>query len=317
MPVILAVDLGKTSCRAALWVDEVRQHENVRSGAPGLAERNGAAVTLSTIRSTVSGLPTSTATHVVVGAAGALALPTEAARLGDALRAAFPGTHVAVTSDAVTSHAGALGGAPGVVLAAGTGAVAVGISVAGSVHVVDGAGPWLGDEGSGAWIGLAGLRAAQRATDRRGKSTALLGAAEQRFGDLAALPGRLGYGSEAAQTVAAFAPDVVRCAELGDQVADQIVAEAAAALAASTLAAARALSDNGPVSVAVLGGLTRIGNSLWSSWSREVSSARPRVEIRPARGDALAGARLLATTTSLPHEDLVQRWRATTEPDAT
>jgi len=43
------------------------------------------------------------------------------------LPARLPARMVAVTSDAITSHAGALGGKPGVVLAAGTGAVTVAI----------------------------------------------------------------------------------------------------------------------------------------------------------------------------------------------
>ncbi|MYS50866.1 ATPase, partial [Streptomyces sp. SID6013] len=80
-------------------------------------------------------------------------------------------------SDAVTAHAGALGGRAGVVLAIGTGSVAVGIGADGTYARVDGWGPLLGDDGSGARIGTAGLRAALRAHDGRGPATALLDAA--------------------------------------------------------------------------------------------------------------------------------------------
>ncbi len=221
-----------------------------------------------------------------------------------------------MTSDAITSHAGALGGAPGVVLAAGTGAVAVGVSAAGSVHIVDGAGPWLGDEGSGAWIGLAGLRAALRAHDGRTEPTALLAAARERFGDPGALPGRLADDAAAARTVAAFAPDVVRCAVLGDHTARDIVDAAAASLASTTCAAVRAVSADGPVAVAAIGGLTQLGEPLWSAWHRLITSGSQPVVVRPTLGDALAGAALLATTTSLPHESLVRRWRPSSPMDA-
>lgn len=56
----------------------------------------------------------------------------------------------------------------------------------------DGWGHLLGDCGSGAWIGRAGLEAAMRAYDgRSGGSAALLARAEKLFGPAAGLPGAL------------------------------------------------------------------------------------------------------------------------------
>ena len=286
------------------------------TGAPGLAAPEGAAAAITAISTAISKLSVPSMTHLVVGAAGALAAPLEATQVGDALRTAFVDWAIAVTSDAVTSHVGALGGSPGVVLAAGTGAVAIGVSATGSVHVVDGAGPLLGDEGGGTWIGLAGLRAALRANDGRAEATPLLAAARKRFGDLGALPARLADDAAAARTIAAFAPDVVRCAVRGDRIAQDVVDGAAAALAATTRAAVRATAAEGSVAVAVVGGLTHLGEPLWSAWQRLVTSGSPPVDLLPARGDALAGAALLATMTSLPHESLVRRWRPSTEMDA-
>ncbi len=115
--------------------------------------------------------------EVIVGAAGALAAPDAARALGDALLASLRVDRVAVTSDAVIAHAGALNGEPGVVLIVGTGVVALAIGADGALRTADGWGPWLGDEGGGAWIGAAGLRAALRAHDGRGPSTTLLDAA--------------------------------------------------------------------------------------------------------------------------------------------
>ncbi|WP_345964448.1 BadF/BadG/BcrA/BcrD ATPase family protein [Streptomyces sp. BRB040] len=112
----------------------------------------------------------------------------------------------AVTSDAVTAHAGALGGRAGVVLAIGTGSVAVGIGADGAYARVDGWGPLLGDDGSGARIGTAGLRAALRAHDGRGPATSLLNAAAGLFGDLERLPARVGRDGNPARTAASFAP---------------------------------------------------------------------------------------------------------------
>ena len=172
---------------------------------------------------------------------------------------------VAVTSDAVIAHAGALDGKPGVVLIAGTGVVALAIGADGALRTADGWGPWLGDEGGGAWIGAAGLRAALRAHDGRGPSTTLLDAARARFGAPETWPAQL----TGAAAVASFAPDVL--AAQGDAAALAIVSAAAEALAAT----ARAVGD-GPV--AMVGGLAG------------VEALRARLDLVPAAGDALDGA---------------------------
>src|SRR5271155_5722550 len=164
--------------------------------------------------------------EVIVGAAGALAAPDAARALGDALLASLRAERVAVTSDAVIAHAGALDGGPGVVLIAGTGVVALAIGADGALRTADGWGPWLGDEGGGAWIGAAGLRAALRAHDGRGPPTTLLAAACARFGAPETWPAQL----TSAAALASFAPDVLDAE--GDAAALAIVSAAAEALAA-------------------------------------------------------------------------------------
>jgi len=75
--------------------------------------------------------------------------------------AAVPAPLVLVTDDAVTAHLGALGGEPGVVVAAGTGAIALGVGESGASARADGWGTLLGDDGGGYWIGRrSGARAA-------------------------------------------------------------------------------------------------------------------------------------------------------------
>ena len=175
------MDLGKTSCRAVV-------HGNpdgavVVAGAPGLAAPGGVRGRRARGLAAAQALGLEGVDEVVVGAAGALAAPDAARELGEALLRSLPAERVAVTSDAVLAHAGALGGEPGVVLIAGTGVVALAIDADGALRTADGWGPWLGDEGGGAWIGASGLRAALRALDGRGPSTALLDAARARFGD--------------------------------------------------------------------------------------------------------------------------------------
>ena len=262
---ILAVDLGKTSCRAAAG-----GRRAAGAGAPGLAAPGGVRAAQAAIVSLASNLarelgPAAGFAEVIVGAAGALAAPEAARALADAVLVSLAAQRVAVTSDAVIAHAGALNGSPGVVLIAGTGVVALAIGADGALRTVDGWGPWLGDEGGGAWIGAAGLRAALRAHDGRGPSTTLLDAARARFGVPRTWPAQLAD----AAAVASFAPDVF--AADGDATALGIVSAAAEALAAS----ARAAGD-GPV--VMVGGLAG------------VEALRERLELVPVAGDALDGA---------------------------
>src|SRR4051812_3047452 len=220
---MLAVDLGKTSCRAVVHGNP--EEPVAVAGAPGLAAPGGVRAAERAVVAAARALGIDGIGEAVVGAAGALAAPHAARELGEALLRSLPAASVAVTSDAVIAHAGALGGEPGVVLIAGTGVVALAISADGALRMTDGWGPWLGDEGGGAWIGAAGLRAALHAHDGRGPSTALLDAARARFGGPQTWPARF---TDAA-AVASFAPEVLAAQD--DPVAIAVVSAAAEALA--------------------------------------------------------------------------------------
>lgn len=320
MTAVLAVDLGKTGCRAVLATDPGSPACPVNEvpGAPGLASPGGVAAAESAVLAAAAPLLREAGagrlTVVCVGAAGGAAEPQAARALAERLLARLPTDEAAVTSDAVTAHAGALGTGTGVVLAAGTGAVAVGIGDDGTVAFVDGWGPWLGDEGSGAWIGLAGLRAALRAHDGRGTATALRQAAVDAFGELARLPGILVQGENPARAAAAFAPAVARAAAEGDPTATVIMRAAATALGEAVTTAARRIAgpEGHPVPVAVTGGLTHLGPPLLDPLRALLAEAGPLLRPQPPLGDPLDGARLLALRADGPHEPLVTRIRAHT-----
>ncbi|WP_292981745.1 N-acetylmuramic acid 6-phosphate etherase [Mycobacterium sp.] len=265
---ILAVDLGKTSCRAA-----AAGRRAAGAGAPGLATPGGVRAAEAAILAVATEL--GPVDEVIVGAAGAFAAPDAARALGHALLTSLRAERVAVTSDAVIAHAGALNGQPGVVLIIGTGVVALAINAQGALRTVDGWGPWLGDEGGGAWIGAKGLRAALRAHDGRGPATVLLDAARARLGAPETWPAQL---TDAAAH-AAFAPDVLAAED--DPVAVEIVHAAADAIDTT----ARAAGD-GPI--AIVGGLA------------EHPALRGTLNAVPPAGDALDGA-LRLTRIHEPH----------------
>ncbi len=303
---LLAVDLGRSHCRAALWAGGVRT-DVAGAGAPGLASPGGVDAALAAILAVVLPLVGRDGVAAVsVGAAGALTVPAAAAALAARLCTALPASRAVVGSDAVAAHAGALGGGPGVVLSVGTGAVALACGADRVLRRVDGAGPWLGDEGGGGWLGLRGLRAALRASEGRGPPTALQAAAIARFGPLAGLPARLEDARDPQPLAASFAPDVAAAAVAGDLVASSLLHRAVEALTRTMRAAAAGLPR--PVAAAVVGGLSGVfGPAL-----RE-SLATDGLAFTGAAGDALDGARLLLQPGSLWESGLA---RAASGPPA-
>ncbi|MGN8025129.1 N-acetylglucosamine kinase [Microbacterium sp. 22242] len=289
----VAIDLGKSLCRARFTDgDAVVRREG--GGAPGIAARGGVALALEAIRPLLADVRPA---RIGVGAAGAMYAAAEAVALARAL-AEEHRAPVAVASDVVTAHAGALGGEEGVLLVAGTGAVALGVAVA-SYRIVDGWGPELGDLGSGSWIGREGVRAALRARDGLGAPTVLTDALAPLIGDAGSPVAWVGGASAPARLLATFAPAVLDGAEQGDAVAVGIRDEAARLLAETALAASGAAST-----VAVHGGLTA-----HDGFRAAVTSALAArgLEAVPARGDALDGAAMIAEGRAPLHERFVHR----------
>jgi N-acetylglucosamine kinase-like BadF-type ATPase len=216
---------------------------------------------------------------------------------------------VVVASDALTTHLGALAGRPGCVVAAGTGVIVLGTDHTSTWRQADGWGHLLGDDGSGAWIGAAGLRAALRHRDGRdGGSAVLLDKVVSRFGDTSTALGVIYGAPAAAHELAAFAPSVADAAHEGDPVAVEIWRRAGALLAESAHAAARALLASGPrfraygtaptVPAAPEfswgGRLFDAGPVLLTPFRAELTRRLPGAQLTAPAGDAVHGALLLA-----------------------
>ena len=228
---------------------------------------------------------------ITIGAAGM-------ATLGDGLRSGLPDAfgrslgvrRLVLAADAVTAYAGALAQRPGVVVAAGTGLIALSTDLT-EWHRADGWGHLLGDCGGGAWIGRAGLEAAMRAHDgRSGGSRALLSRMEAVFGSAPDLPGLLYPRADRAAVLASFAPEVAGCAAV-DPVAERILVEAAAQIA-DAAAAVRPTSEE--CEVAFTGGLFELGDPLLVPLGAELSVRFPRIRRTPAAGSPLDGALFIA-----------------------
>ncbi|MFC7597364.1 N-acetylglucosamine kinase [Terrabacter sp. GCM10028922] len=194
-----------------------------------------------------------------------------------------------VVSDAVANLVGATGGLrPGAVVAAGTGAVAFGTDFDRQWRRVDGWGHVLGDAGSAAGLGMAGLRAALRAYDGLpGGSAALLSTATRLLGAPETWPRLVMTTPDAPERLASVAP-LVTAAAVDDPVAHELCVQTGAALAESLLRAAEGLDHP---ALAATGGLLAaapVADAL------DASLARVGAVRSPARGGALDGALLLA-----------------------
>ncbi len=303
---VVGVDLGKTACRVQVADGQHREPPLHGPGAPGLAEPDGVRRALLAVRREVrralaaSEGPALEIDVLAVAAAGALAAPDAAPALARELTSAGVARSVMITSDAVAAHVGALAGRAGTVLAVGTGSVAVGVSDAGRVTALGGWGPWLGDDGGGAWLGREAVRSVLRAREGRGPETCLTEAVARRCGDLARLPQWLQADESPARTAATLTPDVLSAAESGDEVAGGIVARAARCWADLTIGAATAATSD---RVAVVGGLAS-AQLLVDQWRRLLPTD---LEVLEAAGSALDGALILARSTDLTHESNVLR----------
>ncbi|EHN79548.1 ATPase [Streptomyces sp. NRRL WC-3753] len=309
----LAVDSGGSGLRVVVGtvggdpgpLGRRVSREPVRTGPRGIDPGHLLAQLLPMARALTEETGVARLGTVVVGAAGL-------ATLGDALRAELPGAlarelgvrTVALAADAVTAYVGALGPRAGAVVAAGTGLIAVGTDLS-RWHRADGWGHLLGDCGSGAWIGRAGLEAALRAHDgREGGSARLLARAEARFGPAAGLPGQVYPRSDRPAVLASFAPEVAACAA-ADRVAAGILRAAARHMADSAAAVCPA---GGEPRVAVTGGLLRMGDPLLVPLGEELAKRLPQARRTTAEGDPLDGSVRIATdlaagSLTLPGDD--------------
>jgi len=185
---------------------------------------------------------------------------------------------ITLVNDGVTQLLGAHGGGPGLVVAAGTGSVAASRDAQGGTRQAGGWGFPVGDEGSGAWLGLHAMRHAQCVLDGRAAASALSRAVFGQVGpDAAAL---LAWCAGAGQAAwATLAPLVFAAADQGDAAAAALLDQAALDLARLV----HALDAGSPPLPIVTCG--SVGERLVARWPEAL---RARV-VQPA-GDSCDGA---------------------------
>ncbi|KAL2464925.1 Actin-like ATPase superfamily protein [Abeliophyllum distichum] len=228
--------------------------------------------------------------------------PTDQHRILNWLREIFP-SHVRlfVQNDAVAALAsGTMGRLHGCVLIAGTGTIAYGFTEDGREARAAGAGPILGDWGSGYGIAAQALTAVIRAHDGRGPQTSLTHSILHKL-NLFSPDELIGwtYADPSWARIADLVPVVVSSAEAGDLVANKILHDAVQELGSSVKAVVQRLDlcgedgkDHFPL--VMVGGVLEankrwdIGNEVMNCISKDFPGALPiRPKVEPAVGAAL------------------------------
>jgi N-acetylglucosamine kinase-like BadF-type ATPase len=188
------------------------------------------------------------------------------------------GSRIFIKSDVYIALFGFTGGNAGVLMISGTGAMGAAFDRGGKFHVAGGWGRLTEDEGSGYYIAVNGIKAAQRYHDGIGKPTTLLRALLGFFDTDE--PRKLIYSfyapSEEAR-IAAFSASVARCADEGDSEARCILDSAADFLAAYTVSLiSRA---GGGVPVGIYGSVLTENLYIRDRFTKAVTAVYPDIKI--------------------------------------
>jgi N-acetylglucosamine kinase-like BadF-type ATPase len=234
---------------------------------------------------------------VCAGLAGAGRLNV-AEEMRSRLAGIWSGVHVMIITDAEATLETAVGDAPGIVLIAGTGSIALGRNAKGEMARAGGHGTWIGDAGSAYDIGRRAAMAVADARDFAGPPTIL--------GEMIAATLECRGWDDVIEKVASapamvfprLVPTVMQAAEDGDAAARQILNDAARELASLVLTVAGRLGmKDEEFKVARAGGVFNRSYMLDSRVDDLIARVAPRARINllkdpPALGAARVALRL-------------------------
>jgi len=299
--VVLGVDGGQTSTTAAVCDLTGKLLGLGRAGPanhvwePGGVSRARRAVTRSTTQALrAAGLPRDyTAEAAFLGMTGAKA----DGRTQHAVEGCVSAKTCRIDNDMVTALASVTQGKPGVVVIAGTGTIAYAENARNRRATASGWGFLLGDEGGGFWIARQAVAAACRASDCRGRPTALTDALLQAAGvdDLWDLHFLIYSERMSRADIAALASVVPRVATGGDTAARRILRQAGRELGLAGGTVARRLRmQRGATMVGMVGGVFRGSGEVGRAFRREIRRHVPKAVFVEPRFTPVIGSVLLA-----------------------
>jgi len=226
---------------------------------------------------------------VVAGVAGA-GRPRDQLSVKAALAKLFPGAECEAVNDAVIALAAGTLGEAGAVVIAGTGSMSFAIGPKGDTARAGGWGYLLGDEGSGFYVGLEGIKAALKDHDGTGPRTALKDRIlrELRLPSPERVVSFAYEGKVPREQIAALARAVLDESRTGDAVASEIVGGAVAHLVRLCATVIRKARFRSTVPLVTAGGLfadQRFRHLFVERAKAHLPAARPmRAVLDPAAG---------------------------------
>ncbi|HZR67105.1 MAG TPA: BadF/BadG/BcrA/BcrD ATPase family protein [Terriglobales bacterium] len=213
---------------------------------------------------------------------------TEISSAMRALISSLVGGDIEVVGDPEVAFEDAFGGGPGVLVIAGTGAIAYGRNLAGATARASGWGPAVSDVGSGNWIGVEAVRLALRAHDRdqnSGLLTELIaGLGAKDFEDFI-----VKVNTTPPPDFSALFPVVLSRAEKGNAIARDILDQAGRQLAISAEVVLTKLFSEKNCPVATHGGIFSNSAIVRNSFAEQLRTEAPESpllsrDVDPARG---------------------------------
>jgi len=240
-----------------------------------------------------AGISASSVLGVCAGVAGA-ASPEVAGRIAAILAELLPSSSIQVVGDTVIALEALFPGRPGLVCISGTGSIAFGRNERGEMARAGGWGRLVSDEGSGNWIGQRAISQCLRALDM-GRSSYLTTGIMQHW--------RIATREQLLQRchrdqIPSFAelfPVVLEAAELGDQIAHEILNSAGMELARIAQVVMRRLwVGRTGLELAITGGVFENSARIRQVFSNVVRAERPEVHICSGERQPYEGAVFLA-----------------------
>jgi N-acetylglucosamine kinase-like BadF-type ATPase len=299
MPYFLGVDAGGTKTEFVLG-DESRELGRVRAGTIKRMKADAATAEMN-LETALNQLQEATRIRLesirrcCVGTAGET-VPL----VVNWLRAAFArhvGGELIIVGDVEIALDSVFFGGRGVLVLAGTGSNVAGRAATGTIVTAGGWGPALADQGSGHFLGLEGLRRGFLAIDQQ-RPTRLLDEARD-FWKLGSLGELIEFANaNPAPEYSRLAPLVVNAAEQGDAVAQEVVAQGGADLAAlASLVIERIRSLEATAgsafevpAVAIAGSILDRAAPVRNALIAELRRRYPGIEVKDAPADPPAGA---------------------------
>ena len=229
MKYYIGIEGGGTKSDCILADENYIIHKSVREGPLNLLNQGPDEAT-KTIQTLINSSLFSTEIKISqiagigIGIAGA-GRAEDASELLKRLMDFYPeGTKIHVTNDAEAALEGAFTGRPGCILISGTGSIIYGKDAEGNIYRCGGYGKVLGDQGSGYSTGKKGLLSAIKDYDNTGKPTIISKMLEEQF-QIKSFNEIITSVYKNNFEIAAAAQLVIKAAEMGDAIANQIIEE--------------------------------------------------------------------------------------------